>query len=663
MSKFYFKFFSLTTLMRIIWYSFIAWVVVFYFKQDIVTHPHLNLSLQTAKPEVIQIFCDEGNGFSEILSSTITTSIAQQNGEPFNLPLPSTCKHLRLDLGSQGAAVKITTAALVTSGGDKVDILSKIISPAALNDIKASESNQGEFVATANDPYVVLSGDFSTLTTAGYSLAATLKVLGQLAILIGIAALIILVPKKYNLQLYDVLAYRHTPLIIVVITATFLRIRYWAQSILPSEPSQLGKIWPDEGTYFSIAQFIMTHGWRDYLYAEQSVMTAPGNPIYIALMYTLTHSVNAIRSVNLLLSVLTIVLIYKLGKRIFNQPVGIIAAAMCAIHGQLIQYSATLLTEPLFLCVFIGGVYFLVFALEKVNEAHNSYLRYAFASAFLLTIAILTRSIVMLLPLFLLAVIGSMEAYRSWREGKPSFSLLKRAAFPLLLPILIVGIVATKNYLIFDRFMVATGSGAALWLGSRADTEGDDPPYRGRPYDTQVITPEASHISLKGDRLLIEAAKKNILENPLGYAWWNLKKIGRLLVGSNLAWFYPDKYITDWHRASGRDIIATTNMVFQIVLATIIAVYGIIGLVIALISPVQIPSSSLIISASVCYLVIFSIPFLAIQRYGLPLAMLLVIPASSVLYGAWLTEGRCRSLSLIGIPFTFVIVLQILFMG
>ena len=654
------KHFSLSVLLRFFLYSIIAGVVVLYFKQNIVTHPYVNLSLQTAKPELIQIFCDEGNGFNETLSSTIATSTAQQNGEPFSLPLPSACKRLRLDLGNSGAVVKIITAALVTSGGDKVDILSKIISPAALNDIKASASNQGEFIATANDPYVVLSGDFSTLTTAGYSLLATFKVLGQLAILIGVTVLMIFVAKKYNFKHDGVLAYEHTPLIIVVISATLLRINYWSQSILPSEPGQLGRMWPDEGTYFSIAQYIMTHGWRDYFFAEQSVMTAPGNPTYIALMYTLTNSINVIRSANLLLSVLTIVLVYQLGKMIYKKEVGILAAGICAIHGQLIQYSATLLTEPLFFFLFIGWIYFLVLALKKENVTHKFYLRYSLASALLLTMAMLTRSIAMLLPLFLLAIIGAMETYHSWRERKPSFPLLKRAALPLILPILIVGIVATKNYVIFDRFMVATGSGAALWLGSRADTEGDEPPYRGLPYDTQVITPEASHISLKGDKLLIEAAKKNILENPQEYAWWNVKKIGRLLVGSNLAWFYPNKNISDWYRASGGGIVATANMLFQIVLATIIVVYGIIGLVTA---RRQISSFSLIVSASVCYLIIFSIPFLAVQRYGLPLAMLLVIPASSVLYGVWFTEGRCRSASLIGIPFTLVIVLQILFWG
>ena len=188
MSKFYFKFFSLTTLIRIIWYSFIAWVVVFYFKQDIVTHPHLNLSLQTAKPELIQIFCDTGNGFSEVLSSSNTTTPMQQNGEPFNLPLPGPCKHLRLDLGGAEANVKINSAIIVTANSASVDIMSNIKSPASLNEIKVSESNRGEFIATASDPYVVLSGEFSKITHAGYSLVALFKMLGIFVAVFSLAA-------------------------------------------------------------------------------------------------------------------------------------------------------------------------------------------------------------------------------------------------------------------------------------------------------------------------------------------------------------------------------------------------------------------------------------------------------------------------------------------
>ena len=169
---------SPSILFRFAWYLLIAGIVVFYSNQHIVTYPHINLSVLTPKPELIQVFCDNGSGFSQALSSSKSTSPAQQNGEAFSLPLTNSCKRLRLDLGSSGANVKVTSATIVTAGGVSVDIISSIKSPSFLNEIKLKKSNQLEFIATANDPYVVLSGEYSTITKPGYSLIIILKMIG-----------------------------------------------------------------------------------------------------------------------------------------------------------------------------------------------------------------------------------------------------------------------------------------------------------------------------------------------------------------------------------------------------------------------------------------------------------------------------------------------------
>jgi hypothetical protein len=55
---------------------------------------------------------------------------------------------------------------------------------------------------------------------------------------------------------------------------------------------------------------------------------------------------------------------------------------------------------------------------------------------------------------------------------------------------------------------------------------------------------------------------------------------------------------------------------------------------------------------------------MTIQRFGLPLVLLLVIPASAVLYGAW--QGNsvlCRATVIVGFPFVLAILLPLLFMG
>lgn len=164
-------------LMPIVLYSLLSGIVVFYFKQDIVSRPQVSLSLQSARPELIQIFCDSGSGFNEILSSKIVITQAQMNGEPFSLTLPSVCQHLRLDFGGVGSVIKVNSAALVTNSGFRVELMSEIMSPSALNEIKVNETNRQTFTSTGNDPYLVLKGDFSKFTEVDYSTMVKLKLL------------------------------------------------------------------------------------------------------------------------------------------------------------------------------------------------------------------------------------------------------------------------------------------------------------------------------------------------------------------------------------------------------------------------------------------------------------------------------------------------------
>jgi hypothetical protein len=178
----------IAAIVRIIGYLLIASIVTFYFKQDISAHPQISLSLQTHRTEGIQIFCDVGTGFIESMASNNTTAQAQQNGEVFSLPLAGVCKRIRLDLGEMGSVVKINTATLLTARGEKQDLIPRIKAPSALNEIRAIESNPTEFMATGNDPYIILSGEFSTLTELGFSLVAIFKMVALFFLVILVVA-------------------------------------------------------------------------------------------------------------------------------------------------------------------------------------------------------------------------------------------------------------------------------------------------------------------------------------------------------------------------------------------------------------------------------------------------------------------------------------------
>jgi len=180
----------MSTIFRFLWYSLIAGVIVFYFKNLIIFSPKISLSLQAPRAEVIQVFCDTGEGFNEKQSSHRVLSPSQQKGELFELILPGFCKHLRLDLGGNGSVISILSATLTTIAGYKKDIVENIILSTYLNNIDISTAGQREFVAIGNDPFMVLKGDFYESTSIYYTLGTVLKVIFLFLLLFSIVALL-----------------------------------------------------------------------------------------------------------------------------------------------------------------------------------------------------------------------------------------------------------------------------------------------------------------------------------------------------------------------------------------------------------------------------------------------------------------------------------------
>lgn len=444
-------------------------------------------------------------------------------------------------------------------------------------------------------------------------------------------------------------------IVLVLVAALVLRLTYWAGSPLPGAPDELGLVWTDEGTYFSVSTYLLNNGFWQYLISEQSVWVAPGNPIYLAAWFAVTGTIDAIRMINVLLSCAVVFFVYAIGTRWLSHKVALVAAILCAIHGQLIQYSPTLLTEPVFIFCLTAGLYALIRALELESQGRQRALvAWSVCAGLLLTMAVLTRTIAILLPPFLLVLLVARNVLERWRlNGLPMQTAQRAVAISLGLPIIAVGMVIVKNSVLFDRPIVSTGSGTVLWLGSRADTEGDDPPYRGKQYDTDTITQGASHLSPAGDARLMQAAKQNIREAGIDYAWWSFKKIGRLLVGNANGWFFPRDNLLDWMRAHGHRPADAALMVAQVLLATFVAVFGVLGLLI-LSNGGQ---SQLLGGALVFYFVILSIPFMVIQRFGIPLVPWLSLAACGL---AWslARAGRFVHLSL-GLCLVFGIVFLI----
>lgn len=587
------------------------------FKDRVTNMASLYLVIKAEALSSIQVFCDAGAGFRENDSTTRVLPPAMAGLVTAQVPFIKPCSTLRIDVDGDLGEFGILEATVFHGAGGATDILKNIVEASHLNNIRPIGSASNNFQVTGGDPWLVVNGDFTTITQPDR------QVLKAVLISLSIFSLIFTFLKRCRWARSSLES--NGPIILILALALFLRVDYWMMADLPNSADFVNVVWPDERTYFASASDMMKNGYFNHLTSPLSVMVAPGNTSYIALIYSAFHSIDVVRFFNVILSVITIWLVYRLGNILFCNSTALAAALVCSINDQLVTYSASLLTEPLFIFLLLASIYFFTVALTKPHAARVS----AFTAATILTVASLTRSILILYPLTLLVFLCSflwVDKLRYRDKNTPRRSI-HWVIVSLLIPIFFVTGLGLKNYYFFGQFTIATGSGAALWLGSRHDTDGDEPPYRGLTYGTVKITsPQFSHLSLEGDIRLLEAAKENIRKDPTNYFLISLKKPWRLLIGNNYSWFFPKSNVLQWYKFSSGSILELFNKISNISLTAFVVIFGLLGAL----HFIRTPSVALTLVLPVGYLLVLSVPFLANQRYGLPMMPLLTLLAFGV---------------------------------
>lgn len=122
-------------------------------------------------------------------------------------------------------------------------------------------------------------------------------------------------------------------------------------------------------------------------------LRTPGYPVFIALIYDISNeSVWFVLFVQILLSLISVFLVFKIASKIFSENIALLSAFLFAIDINQAYYTLTLLTETLFVTLFISSIYFLCKSLKE-----NTLLS-VFVSALLLGVATLVRPVSFLFP-------------------------------------------------------------------------------------------------------------------------------------------------------------------------------------------------------------------------------------------------------------------------
>ncbi len=208
--------------------------------------------------------------------------------------------------------------------------------------------------------------------------------------------------------------------------------------------------------------------------------------------------VGAVKIVQLLLSVLTVFVVYRIGRRWFDERCALAAAALCALYPNFIAFTHYLWSETLF-------VFLVTLAIAYVTRGKDASRRELLVAGLLFGLAALTRSAI----LYFLPVVGLWLVWVHRAQGPRA--LLRPA---LLLAVLVpIAPWTVRSCLLHEGFVLIDTNGPFnLWRGNTPTTFASraNPPggTYAAPFDGLPLMPVAS----QNPRLLVELVKRDLHE-------------------------------------------------------------------------------------------------------------------------------------------------------
>lgn len=167
----------------------------------------------------------------------------------------------------------------------------------------------------------------------------------------------------------------------------------------------------DQISYHTLAQQVLTG--KGFSFAEPWwPVTAPGAPtahwsflytLYLVVIYGLFGVQPLIGRLiqAVAVGILQPYLVYKLGQRIFNPWIGLIAAALTAGYIYFIYYTGSLLTEPFYITAILAVLYFAIRLVDRLSQQTGKHIAQFVCLGLLAGSAILLRQLFMLIIPFI----------------------------------------------------------------------------------------------------------------------------------------------------------------------------------------------------------------------------------------------------------------------
>lgn len=222
-----------------------------------------------------------------------------------------------------------------------------------------------------------------------------------------------------------------------------------------------------------------------------------------AIYYLFGQSYMVVRIVQAVLGALSCVIIFLIARRLFDNAAAVISALIASFYPVLIKSAELLFTENLYAFLLILTIFFL---LKYIQDGGYQNLA---LSAFALGIASLTRSVAILMPFFIIAVISKIFV----SQGRGTKKIVISAVVLMVFFILPIIPWAVRNWKVNHRFIpVSTTLGIGLYT-SYVPKEGKL--YGFTAADDVVAKSELLGSEAAQSDFLTEEALKYIKNNPM----------------------------------------------------------------------------------------------------------------------------------------------------
>jgi 4-amino-4-deoxy-L-arabinose transferase-like glycosyltransferase len=223
-------------------------------------------------------------------------------------------------------------------------------------------------------------------------------------------------------------------------------------------------------------------------------------PLYLAGVYAVTgyHPLAARLLQAAVGGALICFLVYLIGRRVADELTGLVGAALSAIYGYFIYYSAALMTETFSIVLILVSIYLALEVKEKPTPVRWAMLGLALGAA-----ALLRQTVLLFVPFLLLWLLWELRkgGIRWWY-----------VVLPIVTTVLMIAPWTVRNYLVYHQFLLLNSNAGYALYASNNPNMGTD--WRNELVVVPVPKELAGQNEAQLDRALTRKGLENILADP-----------------------------------------------------------------------------------------------------------------------------------------------------